>query len=136
MTNSIASIASESVPLPLASKTFEAMMLAVQFTPTTPRPLLPTAPIVPETCVPWPLSSAGLQENAIALNPCEPAGHVIVLADDPEPQVTVKAVGAVHMLAARSGCEYSTPVSMTPTTLFVDPVVMSQALVAWMSAPG
>ena len=36
------------------------MILTFQFTPTTPTPLLPTAPIVPETCVPWLWSSNGL----------------------------------------------------------------------------
>src|SRR5262249_53238042 len=36
-----------------------AMSFAFQQTPVVPRPLFPTAPIVPETCVPWPLRSRG-----------------------------------------------------------------------------
>src|SRR6266516_4775751 len=99
-------------PDPDALMNFSPMMRVVQLTPVTPTPLFPTAPIVPDVCVPWPLSSAGLHENAIALNPCDPAGHVIGLP----PTVTVNAAGADHMFAARSGCVYSTPVSTTPTT--------------------
>src|SRR6266481_614793 len=50
--NSIALIAFAVVPEPVESKNLEPMILAVQFTPTTPRLLLPRAPMVPETCVP------------------------------------------------------------------------------------
>src|SRR2546422_5971773 len=100
MTNSIALIASTSVPVPSALKAFDAMMLAVQFTPTTPRLLLPTAPIVPETCVPWPLSSGGSHVFVIALKPCVPAAQVIVWP----PLTTEKDVGADQTFAARSGC--------------------------------
>ena len=70
-----------------------------QLTPTTPSALLPAAPIVPETCVPWSLSSIGLQVIAMALKPWLPAGQVI----GTPPMVTVNADGADHMLAARSG---------------------------------
>ena len=35
------------------------MMLTSQFTPVTPTVLFPTAPIIPDTCVPWSLSSIG-----------------------------------------------------------------------------
>ena len=31
-----------------------AMRLTFQLTPQTPSPLLPTAPMMPATCVPWP----------------------------------------------------------------------------------
>ncbi len=37
-----------------------AMIWTFQATPATPRPLLPTAPIVPAQCVPWLWSSIGL----------------------------------------------------------------------------
>ena len=56
-TNSIALIALATVPVPLASRNLDAIIVVVQFTPATPTPLLPTAPIVPETCDPCPLSS-------------------------------------------------------------------------------
>src|SRR5215470_11814947 len=36
-----------------------AMSFAFQQTPVVPRPLFPTAPIVPDTCVPCPLRSTG-----------------------------------------------------------------------------
>jgi hypothetical protein len=98
MVNSIALIASEMLPLPLELKNLAAMMLVVQLTPTTPMLLLPSAPIVPDTCVPWLLSSIGSQVLEMALNPCVPAPHVIVVP----PIVTVKLDGADQTLAARS----------------------------------
>src|SRR5438094_284794 len=106
MTASIALIASDVVPRPLASRNFAAMMFAVQFTPATPLLLLPTAPIVPDTCVPWAWSSYGSHRLSgggfvIALKPCVPAGHgvvwpLIVTLNPPG--------GADHTLAARSEC--------------------------------
>ena len=53
-------MAPEVDPLPVASRNFRAMIWTFQFTPVTPMPLLPAAPIVPATCVPWLLSSIGL----------------------------------------------------------------------------
>ena len=41
-------------PLPSAPRNFSGMIDTCQFTPATPTPLSPTAPIVPATCVPWP----------------------------------------------------------------------------------
>ena len=52
MANSTAAIASAVVPLPFASRNLMPISWVVQLTPTTPMPLFPTAPIVPETCVP------------------------------------------------------------------------------------
>src|SRR5216684_5384416 len=52
-TNSMALMASAVVPVPVASRNLLPMMLAVQFTPTTPVPLFPTAPIVPERWLPY-----------------------------------------------------------------------------------
>src|SRR5437773_1983382 len=98
MVNSIASIAPAVDPLPLASRNFAPMMLAIQFTPTTPDPLLPRAPIVPDTCDPWSLSSRGLHVLVMALKPCVPAAQLIV-----PPMLTVNAVGADQTFAARSG---------------------------------
>ena len=45
-------------PDPPAPMTRSAISRVVQFTPVTPRPLFPTAPIVPATCVPCPCASA------------------------------------------------------------------------------
>src|SRR2546423_4884503 len=99
MANSMASMASEVVPLPAELRNLRPMIRVVQFTPDTPSPLLPLAPIVPETCVPCRLSSSGSQEREIELYPCEPAGQVRL----PQLRVTVKAAGADQTLAARSG---------------------------------
>ncbi len=41
-------------PDPFAPRNFNATILHCQFTPATPTPLFVTAPIVPDTCVPWP----------------------------------------------------------------------------------
>ena len=43
------------VPLPPPFSTRSGIRWTFQFTPATPIPLLPRAPIVPATCVPWPL---------------------------------------------------------------------------------
>src|SRR6476619_6177949 len=103
MAKSIASTAAAVLPLPLASRNFNPMRRVVQFTPTTPVALLPTAPIVPDTCVPWMLSSLGSHDWVMALYPCEPAAQEIV-APLPPASFTLNAVGADQMLAARSGC--------------------------------
>src|SRR5216683_1919926 len=97
--NSIALIALLVDPIPVESRNFAPIMAAVQLTPTTPRLLLPTAPIVPDTCVPCWLSSNGLQVLVIALNPWLPAGQVIAAP----PIFTVNALGADHTLVAKSG---------------------------------
>src|SRR5713226_3732254 len=98
-TNSMALIAPSVVPDPPAFRNLAPMILAVQFTPATPMLLFPTAPMVPEQCVPWLLSSSGLQVLLMALKPCVPAAQLMVML----PMVTVKSAGADQMLAARSG---------------------------------
>src|SRR6267378_5066974 len=99
MVISMALMAPAVEPLPPESRNFAPMMLASQLTPTTPTPLLPTAPIVPDTCEPWLLSSSGLHVLLMALKPCVPAAHVI----KSPPMFTMNAVGADQTLAARSG---------------------------------
>ena len=66
------------VPPPKAFRNLQGMMRTDQFTPTTPTPLFPVAPIVPDTCVPCPLSSIGSQVLLTALNPRLPAGQLII----------------------------------------------------------
>ena len=100
MVNSIALMASEASPRPGAVRNFAPIMLAVQFTPTTPTPLFPTAPIVPETWVPWPLSSRGSHKLVMALNPWLPAGQTM----GSPPMFTMKVLGADQTFAAKSGC--------------------------------
>jgi hypothetical protein len=43
---------------PAVSPTLHMKRETCQFTPTVPSPLLPTAPMMPETPVPWPVTSA------------------------------------------------------------------------------
>ena len=64
--NSIARIPLATVPEPVESRNRSPIMLVVQLTPLTPAPLLPTAPMVPETCVPWSFWSIGLHVFVIA----------------------------------------------------------------------
>ena len=52
-------MAAARVPKPSASNILHGMSRTFQLTPTTPTPLLPTAPMMPATCVPWALSSIG-----------------------------------------------------------------------------
>src|SRR5262245_37201187 len=96
--NSMALTAPTVLPLPFAPRNFSAMMLAVQLMPVTPTPLFARAPMVPETCVPWLLSTMGWQLFAKALKPWLPAGHVYVL----RPMGTTKLDGADQTLPARS----------------------------------
>ena len=46
-------------PLPNSLRALSGMIRTLGAIPTTPMPLLLTAPIVPATCVPWPSSSSG-----------------------------------------------------------------------------
>src|SRR4051794_15709790 len=85
------------VPIALESVPLHGRILTPQFTPATPMPLLPTAPIIPAVSVPWPLSSMGSQVIglATAFTPCVPCGHVIPW--------NVNGLGDDQMLAAKSG---------------------------------
>ena len=53
-----------------------------QVTPTTPMPLLPTAPIVPAVCVPWPLSSIGSPECVTDVDTMDVVDVAIVVVVD------------------------------------------------------
>ena len=98
--NSIALTAFATVPTPVPSRNFTPIIRVVQFTPAMPILLLPTAPMVPATCVPWPKSSIGSQLFRMALKPWEPAGQLIVLPAI----VTENGAGAAQMFGARSLC--------------------------------
>ena len=56
---------SEPKPTPAELSTFTGQIRAPGAIPTTPA-LLSSAPIVPETCVPWPLSSSALLKTPTA----------------------------------------------------------------------
>src|SRR5919198_6501725 len=68
---STALTASAVVPEPCALRNLTGMIRTFQFTPATPTPLLPAAPIVPATCVPWPWSSIGLLSPLTKSQPCQ-----------------------------------------------------------------
>src|SRR5450759_2410370 len=82
--------------------------LTFQATPATPTPLLPTASMIPVTSVPCDATGLVLAVPSAELNPGR------------------------SMLAARSGCDASTPVSQTATTTELAPCVISQAAAEWM----
>jgi hypothetical protein len=54
-----AAISALSYTLPTPSPIFRGIIFTVHATPETPRALFPTAPMMPATWVPWPLSSSG-----------------------------------------------------------------------------
>src|SRR5262249_30493415 len=70
---SIAVMASAVLPEPPASRNLRPIKVTVQLTPTTPAPLFPTAPIVPETWLPWLLSSRGAPVASEDIEPVGPA---------------------------------------------------------------
>ena len=59
-------------PSPSLAMNLSSMSCTFQATPATPRPLLPTAPTMPEVCVPWPpTSSAGGHAHRHRIQPVE-----------------------------------------------------------------
>ena len=102
-----------------------------QFTPVTPMALSPTAPIVPDTCVPWPSSSAGSASSLAKSQPWTSSTKPLPSLSRPSPGISR---GFVQALAARSGWVTSRPLSITATTTPRDPVVTSHAAGASMSA--
>ncbi len=66
------------VPTPSGPFALHGMIWTLQLTPTTPMPLLPTAPTMPAVNVPWPLSSIGSHVIGFekVFNPCVPCGQV------------------------------------------------------------
>src|SRR4029453_11285534 len=100
-----------------------------QLTPATPRLLLPCAPIVPATWLPWPLSSSGVLSLSQKSQP-------FVSSTNPLPSLSPPPAGPslVHTLGARSWLSYATPLSMTATITPLDPIVVLHACGASMSA--
>ena len=93
-------IASAVVPEPPASRNLAAMILTFQLTPVTPTPLLPTPPIVPEQCEPWPLSSMGSLSLLTKSQPWTSSMKPLPSSSMPLPAISP---GLVQALAARSG---------------------------------
>ena len=62
-------------------------------------PLFPTAPMMPDTCVPWPLSSFTLLLLPTQFQPWMSSNRLLNVSCS----VTGSTCGLVQMLAARSG---------------------------------
>ena len=95
----IAWMMSASVRPPLASAARSGMIETSQLTPVTPIALLPCAPIVPATCVPWPLKSSGVLSSCTKSQPR-------VSSTLPFPSLSPPPAGSslIQMFGARSGC--------------------------------
>src|SRR5262249_17901612 len=129
-------MASAVVPDPSAPMNLIGTMLTCQLTPVTPRPLLPAAPRMPDTWVPWPLSSLGSLEPARQFQPFTsstkpfPSSSTPLLA-----QPEHDSPGFAQLSGARSGGVRSPPGPRPPALTAREPVVTSHAEVAWMSSP-
>src|SRR4051794_2943576 len=111
------------------------MILTVQLMPATPTPLLPAAPIVPATCVPWPWSSVGLLSFPAKSQPCQSSTNPLWSLSIPSVRQPLQfSPGLTQICELRSGCDQSTPVSITATVTFGLPVVTFHASGASMSA--
>src|SRR5512134_2716822 len=105
-------MASDELPDPAAFRNLSGMILTFQLTPETPAPLLPTAPIVPATWVPWLLSSNGslssetqsqprqssTRPSTSSSIPFERSAQAVVGSDEPQ-----FSPGLTHCWGARSG---------------------------------
>ena len=119
------------VPVP-PRRNFRPISFTRQATPAIPTPLLPTAPMMPATCVPWPRSSAGLPEPVIALMPWTSSTYPLPSSSRPLPGISP---GLTQRLAARSGWSVRIPESITATITSAASVRRSQARVEPRSAP-
>ena len=61
----------------MESMNFSAITCAVQFTPTTPTPLLPDAAMIPAVWVPWPSSSSGSFVLVTKFQPIRSSGWAV-----------------------------------------------------------
>ena len=113
------------------------MILTVQLMPASPTPLLPAAPIVPATCVPWPWSSVGLLSFPAKSQPCQSSTKPLWSLSIPSVRQPLQfSPGLIQICELRSGCDQSTPVSITATVTLELPVVTFHASGASMSASG
>ena len=91
-------MAAAMVPLPSASNILHGISRTFQLTPTTPMPLLPTAPMVPATWVPW---AVVVHRIGVAVD-----GRDAVAVVDEAVAVVVDAVAvAVRLVAQHVGGE-------------------------------
>src|SRR6185503_6932664 len=120
----------------LDPKNLSDMIFTRHATPVTPIPLLPDAPMAPDTCVPCQSVSGFSKVFARLCRKSQPflsSTYPLPSSSAPLPMISREFTQA---FGARSGCDKSMPVSMTATTKLLLPVVKSHARVALMSAPG
>jgi hypothetical protein len=108
------------------------MIFAFHATPAMPRALLPTAAMVPATCVPWPTGSVGSLSPSPKSQPRTSSTKPLPSSSTPLPAISP---GLTQTFAARSGCVWSTPLSTTATTTPA-PWVCSQICGRPISATG
>ena len=77
------------------------MRRTAQLTPTTPTLLFPIAPIVPATCVPWPLSSMGSESPLTVSIPKQSSAWPLPSSSV---RLPLQSGSFRNMFAARSGC--------------------------------
>src|SRR5271165_1223460 len=92
-------------PAPVPSMNSSSISCTDQATPQTPRLLLPTAPTIPDTCVPWPAVSVGGPVIWTAFRPLTSSVSLIIsefpLASCVAYDFLVYGLGFVQRLAAR-----------------------------------
>ena len=122
-------------PEPVASMNLSSISCTVHATPVTPRLLLPTAPTIPDTCVPWPTSSVGGPLMFTALSPLVLSVSLIVLGSSEAYDIVVFGARLTQRLATRSWWVRSAPESRMPTMMPEALVLVFQPASALMSAP-
>src|ERR1035438_4039338 len=136
-------ISPEVDPMPFELRNLSGMSCTDHATPLPSTPLLPTAPMMPATCVPWPLSSDGfplaaLPDRTVALMPWRAFRYwkLYWIVSYVPLEVPDVAPVFVQRLASRSWCVRRIPVSRMPTmTPEASVRVFIHAGTAWMSAP-
>ena len=104
-------ISCDHVPRPSASRTRTATIFTLQHNPAMPRSLLPRAPMIPATCVPWPCLSSPEPLPSTRSPPKRSSTTPLSSSSRPLDGSLVFS----HRLPLRSGWLVCTPVSSTAT---------------------
>ena len=117
------------MPVPVSAMIFSGISDTCQLMPVMPTPLLPTAPMMPETCVPCPNRSCTSLVSAMKFQPVTSSMNPLPSSSMP---LSGSSRGFLQTLLARSGCERSIPESSTATITLRTPMPTLQAVAAWM----
>mmetsp|Transcript_35718 Transcript_35718/g.63688 ORF Transcript_35718/g.63688 Transcript_35718/m.63688 type:complete len:231 (-) Transcript_35718:724-1416(-) len=109
-------------PAPASSMNLRHIIFTLGASPVTPTVLFTTAPMVPATWLPWPLSSVTSPVSLTKLYPW--MSSTKPLPSSSTPGRPKNSASFVHKLGCRSGWFITQPVSSTATTAPL-PVVMS-----------